>query len=170
MANTETSQKPFIITRTFDAPRDLVWEVWTNPEHMKKWFSPKGFKGRVGKMELRPGGMYHYCLTDPEGKDMWGKAMYKEIEKPQKIVYVNSFSDEKGGTTHHPLSPNWPLEMLTTITFEEQGDQTMVTVVWVPMNATDLEKQTFEEGRGSMTQGWSGTFEQLEEYLGTVSQ
>jgi uncharacterized protein YndB with AHSA1/START domain len=161
---TET-QKDFVISRVFDAPRDLVWKAFTEAEHLKRWFAPKGFTGKVAKMDLRPGGAYHYCLRAPDGKEMWGKAVYREIVPPELLVWVNSFSDERGGTTRHPLSPSWPLEMLTTITLAEQDGKTKLTVRWVPINPTDEERKTFDAGHESMNQGWTGTLDQLTAYL-----
>lgn len=158
-------QKDFVITRTFAAPRELVFEAFTDPERMKQWFTPKGFTGQVAKMDLRPGGTYHYCLRAPDGKEMWGKAVYREIAAPERLVWVNSFSDAQGGTTRHPLSPSWPLEMLTTITFAEQASKTKLTVRWVPINPTDEERKTFDAGHASMNQGWTGTLDQLAAYL-----
>ena len=117
------------------------------------------------KVDLRPGGMMHYCLRSPDGLDMWGRFVYREVVKPEKLVLIDSFSDEKGGITRHPMAPGWPREMLTTVTFAEQGKGTLITVNWMPINATDEERRIFEEGRGSMQQGWSGTFEQFEQYL-----
>ncbi len=84
-----------------------------------QWFRPKGFKMPVAKIDFRPGGIFHYCLHSPEGHEMWGKCVYREIVGPERIIFVNSFSDEKGGLTRHPLTPTWPLEMLSTITFAE---------------------------------------------------
>jgi len=82
------------------------------------------------------------------------------------LVFINSFSDESGGVTRHPGGPTWPLEMLSTFTFEEvPGGKTKFTVSWAPHNATAEEERTFDEGRNSMTQGWTGTLEQLEAYL-----
>ncbi len=163
--NANATQKEFVISRVFDAPRDLVWKAFTEPERMKQWFTPKGFTGRVAKMDLRPGGTYHYCLVAPDGKEMWGKAVYREIAAPERLVWVNSFSDAQGGTTRHPLSPGWPLEMLTTITLAEQGGKTKLTVVWVPIKPTEEERKTFDAGHASMNQGWTGTLDQLAEYL-----
>src|SRR5690242_12908512 len=113
MSTAIADNQVFEIFRTFDAPRALVWKVCTEPEHMKEWFAPKGFTGRAVKMEFRPGGTYLYCLRSPDGHEMWGKCVYREIVPPDKLVYINSFSDEKGGTTRHPMSATWPLEMLT---------------------------------------------------------
>jgi uncharacterized protein YndB with AHSA1/START domain len=96
---------------------------------------------------------------------MWGRFTYREIVPPARIVFVSSFSDAEGGLTRHPMSPDWPQQMLTTVTFTEEGDQTRFTVEWVPIDPSEEERRTFERGRDSMKQGWSGTFEQLEAYL-----
>ena len=158
--------EPFVISRVFDAPRDRVWQSWTEVERLKQWWGPKGFTVKQCKIDLRPGGIMHYCLRTPDGHDMWGRFVYREIVKPEKLVFVNSFSDEKGGVTVHPMSPTWPREMLSTVTFEAQGGKTRVTVQWVPLDtSTDLERKTFDEGRESMRMGWTGTFEQFAAYL-----
>jgi uncharacterized protein YndB with AHSA1/START domain len=159
------TQKDFVISRAFDAPRELVWKAFTEPKRLKQWFAPKGFTGQVAKMDLRPGGTYHYCLRAPGGEEMWGKAVYREITAPERLVWVNSFSDKQGGTTRHPLSPSWPLEMLTTITFAEQDGKTTLTIQWVPLNPTDEERKTFDAGHDGMRQGWTGTLDQLVDYL-----
>ena len=155
----------FVISRVFDAPRDLVWKAWTQAERLKQWFGPKGFTMVYCKLDLCPGGIFHYCLRGPDGKEMWGKFVYREIVAPERIVLVNSFSDEKGGLTRHPFSASWPLEMLSTTTFAEHQGRTTVTIKWLPLNATESERKTFEEGRKGMEQGWTGTFDQLAEYL-----
>ena len=117
-------------------------------------------------MDLRPGGTYHYAMQTPDGKVMWGKFAYREIVPPEKLVFINSFSDEAGGVTRHPMAPTWPLEMLSVFTFEEQpGGKTKFTIRWSPHNATGEERKTFDAGHASMTQGWGGTMEQLAAYL-----
>jgi uncharacterized protein YndB with AHSA1/START domain len=163
------SSKDFVISRVFDAPRDLVWKAFTEPEHMRQWWGPKGFKVIASKMDLRVGGTYHYGLESPDGKPMWGKFVYREITPPERLVFISSFSDENAGVTRHPMAPNWPLEMLSTFTFEEQpGGKTKFTVRWTPYNATEEETKVFEAGLDGMTQGWSGTMEQLAAYLATA--
>jgi uncharacterized protein YndB with AHSA1/START domain len=157
--------EPFVLTRFFDAPRERMWKAWTEPERMSQWWGPKGVKSRTVKMGFRPGGINHYCMTTPDGKEMWGKMVYREIVKPERIVFINSFSDEKGGLTRHPMSPTWPLEMLSTITFGEQARQTVVTIHWIPLHASEEERKTFDAGRESMKQGWGGSLDQLTEYL-----
>ncbi|MBI3777741.1 MAG: SRPBCC domain-containing protein [Gammaproteobacteria bacterium] len=161
----EPQTKEFVISRTFDAPRELMFRVWTDPEHMQRWWGPKGFKVIHSKMDLRPGGIYHYGMLSPNSQEMWGRFVFREIVKPERLVFISSFSDEKGNVTRHPMHLSWPLEMLSKITFTEQAGKTTVTVRWAPLNATAEERKTFEDGFSSMQQGWGGTFEQLGEYL-----
>src|SRR3989442_10937445 len=122
--------KPFVITRTFDAPRDKVWKAWTERDRLLQWFGPKGFKMTTAKLDLRPGGNFHYCLQTPDGKAMWGKFVYRVIEAPGRIVLINSFSDDKGGLTRHPFSASWPLETLSTTTLSDEGGKTKLTIEW----------------------------------------
>jgi uncharacterized protein YndB with AHSA1/START domain len=158
--------RPFEITRVFDAPRERVWKSWTEAGRLKQWWGPKGFKVHTCKVDLRPGGVFHYGMTAPDGSDMWGKFTYRQIEAPKKLVFIVSFSDPNGGTTRHPGHANWPLELLSTVTFEEQGGKTKVIVQWIPADsAPEMERRTFDEGRDSMKQGWGGTFEQFADYL-----
>jgi uncharacterized protein YndB with AHSA1/START domain len=164
--NVAVSNQDFVITRIFDAPRDLVWKAFTDPEHMKKWWGPKGFTVIQSKMDLRPGGSYLYGMKAPDGSAMWGKFVYREVVPPERMVFINSFSDEAGGITRHPMAPTWPLEMLSTFTFEEApGGKTKLTIRWSPHNATDEERKTFDAGHDSMRQGWGGTLEKLTAYL-----
>jgi len=164
-AGTTTSDREIVITRVFNAPRELVWKAWTERERLMQWFGPKGFTMRVATLDLRPGGVFHYCLRSPDGKDMWGKFVYREIVAPERIVLVNSFSDEMGNLTWHPMSPTWPLEMLSTTTLAEHEGKTTITVQWAPLNATEAECQTFETSHEGMRMGWTGTFDQLADYL-----
>src|SRR3954468_24587410 len=106
--------KEFVLTRSFKAPRALVWEVFTQPKHMEKWFSPAGFKTQSAQTDFRVGGTHHYSQIGPDGKAMWGKLHYQLIQPPEKLVYLQHFSDEKGGVTRHPMAPQWPERMLTT--------------------------------------------------------
>jgi uncharacterized protein YndB with AHSA1/START domain len=156
---------PFVITRTVDAPRDKVWQAWTEPERLKHWWGPKGFACTHCTVDLRPGGLMHYCLRAPDGQEIWGRFIYREVVKPQKLVFVVAFSDLKGRITSHPMSPDWPQQILSTVEFAAQGRKTLITVHWTPIEATDLERKTFEDGAPSMQQGWTGTFEQFETYL-----
>ncbi len=163
---TTEKNSQFVIARTFDVPRDRVWKAFTDPERMRHWWGPAGFAVKVSAMDLRPGGVYHYCLQSPDGKDMWGKFVYREIAAPERIAFVASFSDEQGGVARHPMSPTWPLEMLSTFIFDEHAGKTTFTVKWEPLEPTASERKTFDEGHSSMRQGWTGTLDKLNEYLG----
>ena len=146
--------------------RATKFKAWTDREQLMQWFGPKGFTMTTAKLDFRPGGTFHYCLRSSDGKEMWGKFVYREIVAPERIVLVNSFSDEKGNLTRHPSSPTWPMEMLTTTTFTEEKGKTTVTVRWIPLNPTPEEQKTFDDAFDGMRQGWTGTFDQLAAYLG----
>jgi len=165
MGAAEGDTRPFVISRTFDVPRDALWKCFTDAERMRQWWGPKGVTIIASKMDLRPGGTYHYGMRTPDGKEMWGKFVYREITPPERLVFVNSFSDEGGGLTRHPLAPSWPVEMLSTFSFIEAGGKTTFTVTWSPLNPTPQERATFESSSDGMKQGWTGTFEQLADYL-----
>lgn len=164
----ESTDRALVVTRVFDAPRDLVWKALTEPEHLEHWWGPKGFTSRVHKLELRPGGTFLYCQRSAEGREMWGKWVYREIVAPERLVIVSSFTDDKGNPARHPFEPNWPLEMLGTSTFTENRGRTTLTVRMVPLNATESEQQTFFDGFNFMEEGFAGTFDKLDEYLATL--
>jgi uncharacterized protein YndB with AHSA1/START domain len=163
------TSRAFVISRVFDAPRDLVWKAYSELEGLKQWWGPKGFIWVTGTLDFRPGGMFHYGLRSPNGQEMWGRFVYREIVKPERVVSVTSFSDEKGGVTRHFLSPDWPAEMLNTATFTEQGGKTTLTIHSVAINATAHERKIFEDGFKSMEGGFTGTFDQLAAYLAKIA-
>src|SRR3954467_11653889 len=148
-----TESKDFVISRVFDAPRDLVWKAWTEGDRLKEWFGPKGVTIPVCKMDLRAGGLCHYAMRMPNGQEMWGKWSFREVVAPERLVLVNSFSDANAGVTRHPMSPTWPLETLSATTFEDQGGKTRLTINWSPYNASDEERATFDSSHAGMTQG-----------------
>lgn len=163
--------KPFIITREFAAPRDLVWKVWTEREHFAKWFGPKGVNVTLAKFDLSPGGMCHYSMQPPDGKEMWGRAVYREVVPPAKLVWINSFSDKDAGITRHPLTKDpWPLQLLTVATFAEKAGKTTVTINWLPYESDADERRVFDNNLENMKGGWGGTFEQLAAYLAGIAQ
>ncbi len=164
----ETYSKEFVIERVFDAPRDLVWQVFTQRDHLMNWWGPKGFKMLVGNLDLKPGGTFHYGMQGPDGSEMWGKWVFREIVKPERLVFISSFSDKDGGLTRHPMAPTWPIEMLGTMTLADQDGKTLLVNRVVGLNATEEEQATFEAGFGSMKQGFGGTWDQLETYLASL--
>jgi uncharacterized protein YndB with AHSA1/START domain len=106
-----TSERELIIIRLLNAPRELVWEVWTNPSHIKNWWGPNGFTNTILTMDVQAGGVWDLIMHGPDGTDYKNKSVFKEIIKPEKIVY------------EHVSTPTF----LTTITFEEQGNKTLLT-------------------------------------------
>jgi uncharacterized protein YndB with AHSA1/START domain len=164
----ESGEHELVVTRVFNAPREMVWKALTEPERLEHWWGPKGFKSRVHKLELRPGGTFLYSQRTPDGREMWGKWVYREIEAPHRLVMVSSFTDEKGNLTRHPFEPNWPLETLGTSTFTENQGRTTLTVRMVPLNATESEEKTFFDGSKFMEEGFAGTWDKLDKYLATL--
>jgi len=166
-AKTDTAAggEALTITRVFDAPRELVFDAWTNPDRLKDWFGPAGFTMLSCSGEFRPGGVFHYGMRAPNGMEMWGKWTIREIVRPERLVIVASFSDAAQGETRHPFAANWPLKVLSTSTFSETGGKTTMTMSSVPLDATEGEQAAFVAGFDSMRQGWKGTLEQLDAYL-----
>lgn len=159
------TEREFVITRVLDAPRDLVWQAWTDAERLAQWWGPKGCTIRVGKLDVRPGGVFHYAMQWHAGHDMWGRFVYREIKAPERLVFVNSFSDEVGNITRAPFSQTWPLEVLNHLTLSERDGKTTLTLRGGPINATDEERKTFESMFESLQHGFGGTFDQLDAYL-----
>lgn len=158
------------ITRTFNAPRELVFKAFTEKEHLLNWWGPKGWTLDITKLEVFPDGVFHYSQKSQDGNVMWGKFVYREIKAPEKLVYTNSFSDEEGNTIRAPFNENWPLEILNTLTFSENEGKTTLTMVAVPVSPTEEEVKTLEQSQEMVQQGFAGTFNQLADYLSTVSE
>lgn len=150
------AEREIVITRRFQAPRALVFKAWTEPERLARWFSPKGFTSPFTSVDLRPGGEFRFSMQSPDGRQFWGKGVYREIVEPERIVYVDSFTDEKGALvepSHYGMSAGHPAESLVTVTFTESEGETTVTLRHeVP--------PAFPEREG-MVQGWSEMLERL---------
>lgn len=162
-----TGKEKFVINRTFDAPLEVMSEMWTNPEHFSQWLPPTGMTMKFLKADIRPGGSTFYLMENAEGLKMYGRADYREIVKPGRLVYTQQFCDEHGNISRHPMAPLWPETMLTIVELTAEGpDSTRVTVTWEPCGAfTPEELEIFIQNRSGMTQGWTGSFDKLEEYL-----
>ncbi|WP_119679415.1 SRPBCC family protein [Indioceanicola profundi] len=155
----------FTITREFDASREAVFRAWTEPEQLERWWGPVGFALTVAGIDPRPGGTFLYRMRNDAGFDMWGRFVYREIVRPERMVYVSSFSDPSGGIVRAPFSAEWPLETLSTMVFEDLGGRTRLHLHGVPINAAEAEIRTFKAGHESMRQGWGGTMDQLAAHL-----
>lgn len=156
----ELAKQEVVVTRTFNAPRELVWKAWTEPEHFMEWWGPKDYTCPFCEIDLRVGGKYLNCMRSPDGKEYWGTGVFREIIPMERIVFTDSFADEKGNVvhgTHYGMSPDFPLEMLVVVTFEDQDGKTKMTLrhIGVP---------TGPDSEGTH-QGWSESFDKLAESL-----
>ena len=157
----------FVINRSFKTDVETLYNVWTQPEHIRQWLAPTGFNMTYLNSEIKAGSTVRYYMDGPNGLRMYGRAHYIELKKPEKIVYTQVFTDANDNISRHPHAPTWPETMLTTIELVQEDDQhTRATITWeVYGQATQAEKDTFISARGGMTQGWTGSFDKLEYYL-----
>ena len=156
-----------VIARTFDAPRERVWKAWTDNEQTKRWWGPKGFTAPFIKIDFRVGGKYLFCMRSPEGKDYWSTGVYREIVPMDKFVATDSFADAKGKVvpaSYYGMDADFPLELLWTVTFEDLGGKTKMTLRHSGFPAgparTGAEQgwgESFEKLAASLTEGSSGT-------------
>lgn len=109
--NSNTKDRELLLTRTLNAPVALVWEVWSNPEHIAKWWGPNGFTNTIHIMDFKPGGTWEFVMHGPDGTDFPNKSIFREVIPLKKIVY------------EHDSYPGF----IATITFEDQGDKTRIT-------------------------------------------
>lgn len=148
------------ITRIFDAPREEVWKAWTDPEHFKRWWGPKNFTTPVSKIDFRVGGKYLNSMRSPEGQEYWSTGIYREIVPFERIVCSDSFADEKGNVVpaaHYGMGGDWPLELLVTVTFEDAGGKTRMTLRHEGIPEGTMSEQT--------RAGWNESFDKLAESL-----
>ncbi len=161
MATAARSETNLTITREFEAPRDLVWQAWTEKDHIAKWFGPEGFSTRVDKQELKSGGRFDYVMIGPDGKEYPGTSVYKEVSPKDRIVATDDFGDEfKSG------NQDLPGAMVVTTTFEEVGGKTKVTISIEHASAEDKKKH---EDMGVVA-GWGSTLDKFERYLAALAK
>ncbi len=156
---TSNEQREFVMERVFDAPRTLVFQMWSDPKHLMHWWGPKGWTLPVCNVDFRPGGVWHYCMRGPGGEEGWGKAVYREIVEPERIVYVDTFADAEGNQIEG--TP----EIVVTVTFTEQNGKTKLTSHAQFASVKDLEA-TLAMG---MAEGLAETWDRLEQYLVQLS-
>lgn len=141
-------ERELVIKRVFNAPRDLVFKAWTDPDHIAKWFGPRDHPAREVNVDVRPGGQWRGCLRSTEtGNDLWVGGVYREIVPSERLVFTFAWEEEgeRG------------LETLVTIAFAEQGAKTLMTFRQTPFqSAGELDGH-----RG----GWTSSFDRLGDYL-----
>jgi uncharacterized protein YndB with AHSA1/START domain len=162
-----TTDQDLVIERIFDAPRELVWKAWTEPENFTRWWGPKDFTCPHCEIDFRVGGRYLNAMRGPAGsefdRDYWSTGVYREIVPMERIAYTDSFADEKGNVVpaSHYGMPNMPLEMLVTVTFEDIGGKTNMTLRHAGLPAG--------EHRDGANEGWSQSFDKLAELLTQIA-
>jgi uncharacterized protein YndB with AHSA1/START domain len=154
MANEE---QELVLTRVFDAPRELVFKVWTDPKHVARWWGPHGFTNPVCELDLRPGGAIRIHMRAPDGTVYPMTGVFQEIVEPERIVFISAALDAAG----NPM-----FEVLTTVTFAEQGKKTKQTMRARVIKTTPQAAPYI----AGMEQGWTQSLERLTAYLATQSK
>jgi len=152
-----TSDREIIITRDFDAPRELVWEAWTNPEHVVKWWGPHGFTTTIEEMNVRPGGIWKHVMHGPDGTDYPNKSIFTEVVKPERIVFTHGGAKEGGPETEFVAT--WSFDAL------DEG-KTRVTIRMVFPTAEQRDKVVKAYGA---IEGGKQTLERLAQRLTEMS-
>jgi uncharacterized protein YndB with AHSA1/START domain len=161
----------FEITRAFKVPRNRVWKAWSQADQLKHWWGPKGCSIEISRFEFRLGGFFHYAMKFADASTIWGRFNYREIVAPGRIVWLNSFSNEKCGIARAPFSNFCPLEIENSVAFTENNGTTTVSLRAEPFGEVAEERKFFDElcSSGSLDQGYGGTFEQLADHLAEAS-
>ena len=151
--DSKSSEEELVVTRVFDAPPELVWKAWTEPEHIKQWWGPKVFTAPSITNDFRVGGNYLWGMQSPqfgEGQVFWVTGVYREIVTPERIVCSQSSADENGNVVS--MGANFPLETMITVTFEDVGGKTRLTLrhAGMPLDTS-----------GGAQQGWNESFDKL---------
>lgn len=154
-SDVQVGEKEFVMERVFRAPRELVFQAFTRPEHLARWWAPAGYTIPVCRVDLRPGGVWHYCMRSTAGDEHWCRSVYREIEAPERLVYTSLFADEHGNPTD-----DIP-EQTCTATFTETDGATKL-VLRVELPTAETLKWTMDVG---MVEGLTITFAQLDALL-----
>jgi uncharacterized protein YndB with AHSA1/START domain len=164
-----SAEEIFVINRSFDAPIETMFDMWTNPAHLAAWLPPTGFVMTVHRADIRSGGDGFYAMTNGEFTTH-ARFDYRLVRRPDRIEYTQCFTDERENISRHPGAPTWPATMLTTVTLTGEGpSQTRVTVrSAVYGEAMAEEVAAFAGERTGMTKGWTGSFDTLEMLLGAT--
>ncbi|MCJ7661254.1 MAG: SRPBCC domain-containing protein [Anaerolineales bacterium] len=161
MTNSTVSEDAVVIERTFDAPADLIWQMWTNPEHFKNWYGPKGFSVPVADMELRVGGKRLVCMASPDGSmKMWTTGEYTEIIPNKRLVYTESQADENGNVVSPSamgMPEGYPATTEVTVLLEDLGGRTKMVMTHAGVPA--------DSGANA---GWEQAFDKLADHIESV--
>jgi uncharacterized protein YndB with AHSA1/START domain len=155
---TRPSPTEIVIARWLDAPRDLVFEVWTDPKHIREWWGPEGFSNTLCEADFRVGGEFRTHLLGPDGLTYPCKGIYREIVEPERIVYEGIPDDG------HPCGSGIPPRGTVTVTFEEVDGQTLLTLHTRLINAELAEAAV----QGGFSAGWTTSFERIAMYVSSA--
>ncbi len=156
----ESHSKSIKITREYNAPRERVWQRWTDPNQFLCWFGPKDYSGCYAKVDLHVGGKYLNCMKGPDGKEYWSTGIYKEIIEPNRIIMTDSFADEHGNAvpaTYYGMGAEIPIELEVEVTFEDIDGKTRMTLEHCGLPEGDILEQT--------KAGWNESFDKLADCL-----
>ncbi|NQW16831.1 MAG: SRPBCC domain-containing protein [Chloroflexi bacterium] len=153
----------YVLDRVFDAPRELVWRAWTEPELFAHWYGPN-VETVIHKLELEVGGQGLVEMRMGDGSH-YQRLDYTEIIPPERLVCLMSHSDSDWNIIPFSMMPDWPRILLTTVTLEEDGAQTKMRLTWVPHEATEAEVTCFAGAMDGMGTGWGAGMELLAELL-----
>ncbi|MBC7935373.1 MAG: SRPBCC domain-containing protein [Rhizobacter sp.] len=160
----QNNKAELIITREFNAPKEIVFNAFADSEALGEWWGPPGVPITVVNFDFKTNGVFHY-KTAMQGQIVFGRFLYRQIQEFDLIEFISSFSDENCGITRAPFSDKFPLEIFNHIEFTEQDKKTTITLSGHPVNATEDEWQFFAQISAGIQQGFAGTFDHLENYL-----
>lgn len=145
------SELELVFRRVFDAPRELVFEAWTNPKHVAQWWGPRGFTNTIHEMDVRPGGVWRLVMHGPDGVDYHNRIVFLEVVKPERLVYK-----------HEPREGSEPVSFRVTVTFLEREGKTELTMRMV---FPSVEERDYVVQKHGAIEGANQTMERLAEYL-----
>jgi uncharacterized protein YndB with AHSA1/START domain len=153
----------YVLDHIFAAPRQLVWKTWTDPEILHRWYGPN-VETTIHKFDLRAGGVW---LNEMNwgGKSDFSKMSFQEVVPQQKLVWHHSSTDASWNVITSPMMPDWPRTLLTTVTFEDKGNATLVRLSQVPMDPTEAEIACFAKVMSRMDKGWGSGYAILDNIL-----
>lgn len=163
MSEMPESVPEFVIDRTFDAPREMVWRAWTDPDILARWYGPN-VETIIHKFELKPGGLWLNEMKMRGMSDL-SKITFQDVAPIEKLVWHHSSADAEWNVASNPMMPDWPRVILTTVTFEDAGDKTDMRLTWVPFEATDAEIACFAGAMDGFGSGWGAGFTILDGLL-----
>ena len=153
----------YVLERTFDAPREMVWRAWTDPELLSRWYGP-GIETIIHDFDLQPGGAWLNEMRWGENAD-FSKMVFQEVTQQEKLVWHHSSTDADWNIISSPMMADWPRVLLTTVTFEDSDNKTNVRLSQIPIDATDAEIACFAAMMDGMSKGWGGGYKIIDEIL-----